>query len=97
MIVLLDIVKFIILILITFFSCQIITDGKKRISYIGTLLICFSSAIIEYINLGLVEAIIFGELIFWAFENLLTNIKYRILYAIIIPIRYFRIFIIIKH
>ena len=83
-----DVLKFLILILITFFTCQIITDGKKRISYIGTLLICFSSAIIEYINSGLVEAIASGELIFLAINQLLKGSSKQIFYAIAIPVRF---------
>ena len=58
-----SILKFVILVLTTFFSCQVVTGGKKRISYIGTLLICFSSATLEYLNYGLVEALVAGELI----------------------------------
>lgn len=53
-----DILKFVVLVLITFFSCEVITGGKKRISYIGTLLICFSSGITGYMDAGLVEALI---------------------------------------
>lgn len=83
-----DVLKFLILVLITFFTCQIITDGKKRISYIGTLLICFSSAIIEYIDSGLVEAIVSGELIFLAINQLLKGSSKQILYAIAIPVRF---------
>jgi len=81
-----DILKFIVLVLITFFICQVITDGKKRISYIGTLLICFSTAVVEYINSGLVEALVTGELILLSIHNLLYNSsKIRYLYAIAIP------------
>ena len=88
-----DVLKFLVLILITFFTCQIITDGKKRISYIGTLLICFSSAIIEYIDSGLVEAIISGELILMAINHLLKDSRNQLLYLVAIPVRSIRFFI----
>ena len=90
-----DILKFIILVVITFFSCQIITDGKKRISYIGVLLICFSSAIIEYINSGLIEALIFSQLIFISLNNILKKYKYKYFYVVLIAIRNFRLYIVI--
>ena len=93
MVIVSDIIKFIVLILITFFSCQVITNGKKRISYIGTLLICFSSAVIEYINSGLIETIVSGELIFLSISKILENSKYKYFYAVAIPIRNIRIFI----
>ena len=95
MIIVIDILKFVVLVLITFFSCQIITGGKKRISYIGTLLICFSTAVIEYINSGLIEAIIFSELLFYSISKLLSEKKY--LYSIGVGIRNRRFFITLKY
>lgn len=80
----LDIVKFVLLIFASFFTCQIITNKNKRISYIGTLLICFSTAVLEYINNGLVEAIFFCELIFISIDKLLLKEKFRYLYAFLI-------------
>ena len=88
-----DILKWIVLVFITFFSCQVITNGKKRISYIGTLLICFSSAIIEYRDSGLMEAIMAGELIFLSFSRLLEDSHKQWLYVLAIPIRRIRILI----
>lgn len=93
MIIFIDILKFVLLVVMSFFSCQIITNGKKRISYIGTILICFSTAVLEYINSGLVEAIFFGEMIFALIDRLLLKDKYSYIYACIIPFRNLRIFI----
>ena len=89
----LDIVKFILLVFSSYFTCQVITNKNKRISYIGTLLICFSTAVLEYINNGLVEAIFFGELIFISIDKLLLKEKYKYLYVVLIPVRNFRFFI----
>ena len=92
MIILWNILKFVILVVITFFTCQIITDGKKRISYIGVLLICFSSAVVEYLNSGLCEALIFSELIFIGFSNIINNFKLIYLNILFISLRYYRFF-----
>ena len=73
MMIFIDIVKFVLLVLVTFFTCQIISNNKKRLSYIGTLLICFSTAVVEYINSGLIEAIFFGEIIFISLDKLLNK------------------------
>lgn len=86
MIVLIDILKFIFLTVMTFFSCQVITHNQKRISYIGTVLICFSIAVLQYINSGLLEAIFFGELIFVSIDRILENSKLKYLFAILIPV-----------
>jgi hypothetical protein len=86
MIIAIDILKFIILVLVTFFMCQVISNNKKRISYIGTMLICFSTAVVEYINSGLVEALIFGELFIIGVDKLLKNEKFESLWSIVIPI-----------
>lgn len=92
------ILKFIVLVLITFFTCQVVTNGKKRISYIGTLLICFSSAVIEYNNSGLMEALIAGELILLSVNNLLYNkSKMKFLYVIAVQVRTTWIFITFKY
>ena len=88
-----NILKFIVLVLITFFTCQIVTNQKKRISYIGTLLICFSSAIIEYMDFGLIEAIVSGELIFFSVCKILEDSKLKYFYAVAIGIRNIRFFI----
>jgi len=88
-----DILKFLVLICITFFTCQIITNGKKRISYIGTLLICFSSAVVEYRDSGLIEAIMAGELVFLAISHVLEDSRKQWLYILATPIRFIRIFI----
>ena len=58
-----NIVKFIALVLITFFMCRIIANKRKSIAVLGTLLICFSTAVIEYIDSGLIEALLFGQAI----------------------------------
>ena len=97
MIICLDILKFILLIFSSFFACQVITNKNKRISYIGTILICFSTAIFNYINSGLVEAIFFGELIFISIDKLFDNSKYNYLFMALIPIRNFGIFIAFKY
>ena len=97
MMIFIDIVKFVLLVLVTFFTCQIISNNKKRLSYIGTLLICFSTAVVEYINSGLIEAIFFGEIIFISLDKLLNNSKYKYLFSIFIPIRNFRFFITFKY
>ncbi len=62
MIIAIDIVKFIVLVVVTFFTAQIITNKNKRVSIIGTFLIVCSTAVVEYMNSGLVEALIFGQL-----------------------------------
>lgn len=85
-----NILKFIIFVFITFYACEVITDRKKRISYLGTILICFSSAIVQYINDGLLEAILCGELIFISLDKLLTNSKNIYLYCISVPVRNIR-------
>ena len=86
MIIVANIIKFIILCIVTFFMCKIISKNNKRISYIGTILICFSTAVIEYINSGLVESLIFGELLVIALNNLLENKKYKYLWSLLIPL-----------
>ena len=97
MVIFIDIVKFILVVLTSFFTCQIITNKNKRISYIGTILICFSTAFLEYINSGLIEAILFGELIFISIDRLLEKAKFKYLFASLIPIRNFRFFINFKY
>ena len=92
MIIAIDIVKFILLIFGSYFTCLDITNKNKRISYIGTLLICFSTAVLEYINNGLIEAIFFGEIIFISIDKLLQKEKYKYLYGSMIFIRNFRVF-----
>jgi len=91
--IMIDILKFLVLVLITFFSCQVITNGKKRISYIGTLLICFSSAVVEYRDSGLIEAIMAGELVFLSFSRLLEDTHKQWFYVLAMPIRSIRLFI----
>ena len=93
MIIAIDIIKFILLVFGSFFTCQVITNKNKRISYIGTLLICFSTAVLEYINNGIVESIFFGELIFISIDRLLLKEKFKYLYGCLIFIRNFRLFI----
>lgn len=88
MILTLDIIKFIVLIIITFFTCQIISNNNKRISYIGTILICFSTAVVQYINDGLLEALIFGQFIFICFDRMLLKSKFKYLWILGIPISF---------
>ena len=97
MIIFIDIIRFILLIIMTWFTVQIITNSKKRISFIGTVLICFSIAVLQYINSGLPEAIFFGELIFVSIDRLLRSPKLKYLFAILIPIRNIRFFIAFKY
>lgn len=97
MIVVVDILKFILFVVITFLSCEIITNHQKRISYIGTLLICFSSGIVQYINSGLLEAILACEFVLIAIDKLLENTQFKFLYSIAVPIRNFRLFITFKY
>lgn len=59
----LNIIRFIALVISTFFMSEIITNKKIEMSVLGTVLICFSTAIVEYIDSGLIEALIFGECI----------------------------------
>lgn len=96
MIIFIDILKFILLIPITFLTCQVITNGKKRISYIGTILICFSTAVLEYINSGLVEALFFGQLIFISIDRLFSKEKNLYFYILMISFRNFRVSITFK-
>ena len=86
MLIAIDLAKFIILCVITFFMCQVISNGKKRISFIGTILICLSTAVVEYMNSGLVEALIFGEVFIISLDNLLRCVKPKILWSLLIPI-----------
>lgn len=81
--IILDIVKFIALIIATWFAMQIITNKNKRITYIGTLMICFSTVMIKYVDKGLLEAVIFGELIFVCFERMINKAKYKYLWPIL--------------
>ena len=74
-----DIVKFIALVIITFFMCRIIANKRKNIAALGTLLICFSTAVIEYIDSGLVETLLFGQAIVILINEFFkaeTKIKY---------------------
>ncbi|MBR1540660.1 MAG: hypothetical protein IJ629_05850 [Clostridia bacterium] len=87
-----DILKWIIFVFVTFFACEVITNHQKRISYIGTLLICFSSSVVQYINSGLIEAILTCELIFISLDKLLEKTQYQYLYSIAISVRNIRIF-----
>ena len=97
MIIFVDIIKFLLVVMMTFLSCQVVTKNRKRISYIGTLLICFSVAVLQYINSGLPEAIFFGELIFVSIDKILENDKFKYLFAILVSIRNFRVFITFKY
>lgn len=63
MVIVIDIIKFVVLVVVTFFTAQIITNKNKRVSIIGTFLISCSTAVVEYINSGLVESLIFGQLL----------------------------------
>lgn len=92
MVIINGILKFILFVFITFFSCEVVTNNTKIISYIGTLLICFSSCIIEYINSGLIEAILTCELILISVDKLLEKTEYCYLYSIAISVRNIRIF-----
>lgn len=56
-----NIVKFIDLVMITFLMCRIITNKRNGLALLGTLLICFSTAVLEYIEMGLLEALLFGQ------------------------------------
>ena len=91
----LSVIKFIILLIVSFFACQIISNNKKRVSYIGTILICFSTAVVQYINSGLIEALIFGELAFICFNNILKHAKLVYLWIIGLWFRNYR-FLIVK-
>lgn len=82
---LINIIKFIALVIITFFMCGIITNKRKGIASLGTLLICFSTAIIQYIDSGLIEALLFGQVIVILINEFLkqkTKIKYLALLGI---------------
>ena len=87
-----NVLKFLLFVFVTFFTCQVVTNNNKRISYVGTILICFSSAIIEYINSGLLEAILCCELIFISINKLLEETNCSYLHIIAIPVRNFRFF-----
>lgn len=86
MIIAIDIIKFIVLVLVTFFTCEIITNNKKRISIIGTFLITVSTAVVQYINSGLVESLICGETLLICLDNFLKTNKPKYLWAIGIPV-----------
>jgi hypothetical protein len=86
MIIVIDIIKYIILLLVTFFTCQIIANKNKRISYIGTVLICVSTAVVQYMNSGLVEALIFGEGIFIGVSKLIHDAPHKYFWAIFVPV-----------
>lgn len=80
-----NIIKFIALVVITYLMCRIITNNRKGLSVLGTLLICFSTAILEYMNSGLVEALLFGQgivILINEFLNNKTKAKYLALIGI---------------
>ena len=84
-----NIVKFIALVIITYFMCRIITNKRKGLSILGTLLICFSTAMIEYMNTGLIEALLFGQeiiILINEFLNNKTKVKYLALIGIALGI-----------
>lgn len=68
-----NIVKFIVLVIITFLMCRIITNKRNGLAILGTLLICFSTAILEYMNAQLLEALIFGQGIVILINEFLHN------------------------
>lgn len=96
MIIAIDIIKFIILVLTTFCVCQIITGNKKRLSVVGTFLIAVSTAVVQYINSGLVEALIFGQLFIICLENFLKNSNLKYFYIVGMPLSIVRIFFAFK-
>lgn len=74
-----NVIKFIALVVITFFMCRIIANKRNGMAILGVMLICFSTAVVEYINSGLVEALLFGQAIIIlinAFLNNNTKAKY---------------------
>lgn len=78
-----DIIKFLLLVIVTFFTCQIVSDGKKRVSYIGVLIICFCSSVVKFINEGVIEAVIFGELIFISINKIINKSKFKVGFVIL--------------
>lgn len=84
-----NVVKFVALVVITFFMCRIITNKKNSMAILGTMLICFSTAIVEYIDSGLVEVLLFGQAIIILINEFLNNstkIKYLALVEIVLSI-----------
>lgn len=67
-----EIVKYIVFIITTFFFMQVITDKDKKVSIVGTLLVCASS-IIAY--RGVINAILCGEAIVISVNQFITNKK----------------------
>lgn len=95
MVIVFDILKFLLLVLATFLTCEVITNKNKRISYIGTLLVCFSTAVLQYINQGIIEAIAFSEIIFLSIDRMLEKQEYKLIYSLCI--RNYRVFDIFKY
>ncbi len=80
-----NIIKFIALVIITFLMCRIITNKRNGIAVLGTLLICFSTALLEYIESGLLEVLLFGQgivILINEYLNTKTKSKYFALLGI---------------
>jgi hypothetical protein len=65
-----NIVKFIVLVVVTFFFMELLTNKNKKISAVGTILVCCSSAIAYE---GVVNAIICGEVLIVILEFLMNS------------------------
>ncbi len=74
-----DIVKFIVLIIVTFYFSQIITNKNKRISIIGTFLIVCSTAVVQYIDNGFLEVLISGELFLICIDKIFGKTEHKAL------------------
>ena len=82
-----SIIKFIALVIITFFMCRIITNKRTGLAVLGTLLICFSTAVLEYLEAGLVEALLYGQGAV-IFVNEFFNNKTKFKYATLIGVMF---------
>ena len=90
-----NVIKFISLVIITFLMCRIITNKRNGIAVLGTLLICFSTAVLEYIEMGLIEALLFGQgivILINGFLNNKTKARYFALLGIILGVVGFLLF-----
>lgn len=81
MIIFSNIIKFMILSLVTFLFMKVITNSR-RLAITGTFLISASTAVVQYINSGLIEVLIFGQLFLIFLNNFFCKDKNRYIYAI---------------
>lgn len=71
----LEIVKFLVLVVVSYFFMQLLTNKKKSISIVGTILVCCSSCVAWR---GDIVAILSGELAILALNKIITSKEFVI-------------------